>query len=275
MTKSKLLTRHEGDVSNDRSSLVKFDSVDSLRINLYGDVQTNQKNKLSNLVQAPLGFGRRSFAGGESERRRSIMSNKGPVQGTKWRGKELGRMSSSPRCSLDAHRRKSGTEMTATSPILASCRKGEWQKSTDWDDHLSIPPSWRSYASRRISGASRELQTASTDSDGSWPELGFWSTCKTREREELELLEFSHGDGSSFIDDGGWRPSSRMSSSWRWIGCLAELHRAASSWGRRRLKEVSGLGCGAGVLGRLDGLRPGKSFLSLFSDSILFSFSNF
>jgi hypothetical protein len=75
MTKSKLLTRQEGDVSNGRSSLVKFDSVDSFRINLYGDVQTNQKNKLSNLLQAPLGFGRRSFACGESERQRSMMSN--------------------------------------------------------------------------------------------------------------------------------------------------------------------------------------------------------
>jgi hypothetical protein len=50
-----------------------------------------------------------------------------------------------------------------------------------------------------------------------------------REGEKLELLGFSHGGGSSFIDDGGLRPSSRTSSNQQWIGCLAELHRAALS----------------------------------------------
>jgi hypothetical protein len=86
----------------------------------------------------------------------------------------------------------------------------------------------------------------------------------------------SCGGSSSFIGVGGRQPPSCTSSSRRWIGCLQELHRAASSRGRRRPEVVSWLGPVL-VVGWADpwtdaGLRPGKSLFPIFSSSIPFLF---
>jgi hypothetical protein len=86
----------------------------------------------------------------------------------------------------------------------------------------------------------------------------------------------SCGGGSSFIGVGGRRPPSCTSSSRRWIGCLPELHRAASSRGRRRPEAVSWLGPVL-VVGWADpwtgaGLRPGKSLSPIFF--FFYSFSS-
>jgi hypothetical protein len=72
---------------------------------------------------------------------------------------------------------------------------------------------------------------------------------KLREGEGIEILGLIHGGGSDFIDDGGWRPSSRASRRRRRIGCLQELHRAASQLEveddrRGKLGWTAGLGAG-------------------------------
>jgi hypothetical protein len=64
--------------------------------------------------------------------------------------------------------------------------------------------------------------------------------------EELGFLELIHSGGSDYIDDGGRRPSSCALNRRRWIGCLAELHQAASTPRLKMIEMVSWLGCGAG-----------------------------
>jgi hypothetical protein len=76
-----------------------------------------------------------------------------------------------------------------------------------------------------------------TQTDSRWPlatvrvSAGARVTVTPRNigEEELGFLELIHSGGSDFIDDGGRRPSSCASNRRRWIGCLAELHRAASA----------------------------------------------
>jgi hypothetical protein len=69
------------------------------------------------------------------------------------------------------------------------------------------------------------------------------------DEEGIETLGLIHGGGSGFIDDGGRRPSSRASRRRRRIGCLQELHRAASQLEveddrKDKLGWTAGLGVG-------------------------------
>jgi hypothetical protein len=93
----------------------------------------------------------------------------------------------------------------------------------------------------------------------------------------VEVLGLIHCGGATFIDHWVRRPSSGASTRRRRIGRLAALHRAASCPRKKKVESVFGLGCGAVVLGRLDGLRRlgcghvgFLSFLFLFLSFLFF-----
>jgi hypothetical protein len=109
----------------------------------------------------------------------------------------------------------------------------------DWAHSSSLPSTRIPNLPIRISGATQRRSGWSlATARGSARARVSVPARKFGEGEGIEILGLIHGGGSDFIDNKGWRPPSCTSSNRRWIGCLPELHRAASSRGRRRPESV-------------------------------------